>query len=66
MDIKLTRIPTFLEASSKEELIELMLRNNIESGRAYEYRDIQFADGSWVAWYIKDLQDELLAGDFDE
>lgn len=63
MDIKLTRIPLFLEASSKKKLVKKMLKNNLESGLAYEYRDIQQEAGRWIAWYVADLENAVFKGE---
>lgn len=44
-------IPTFLKAKTAEELRSLMLKNNLKLNQEFNYFDIQFANGSWFAWY---------------
>jgi hypothetical protein len=48
-------IPIYLEASSKEQLIELMYVNNSQNGKAFNYFQ-PFKDGKkWVVWFYADI-----------
>jgi len=51
----LFRVPIFLVAKTKNELISKMLRNNLINGTEYNYTIIK--DGNkWSAWYNEDVQ----------
>ena len=51
MDIIFKYIPMFLEADTKKDLVEAMLRRSMEDSHSYRFFDIQFVEGKWVAWY---------------
>jgi hypothetical protein len=54
------RIPHYLIANTKDELIRLMLKNNVDNDKEYGYFDIQKEGSQWVAWYydsIKPIED---------
>ena len=44
-------IPLYLEAANKDELVEKMLKNNMEHGAHFSYFDIQKEGKKWVAWF---------------
>lgn len=49
------RIPHFIKAKSPDTLRRLMLANNAKYGQFFDYKNIQFANGEWVAWFYRDL-----------
>ena len=48
-------IPDYLVASSPQGLRRLCLLNNYKHGKQFVYTNIQFVNGKWYAWYIKDI-----------
>lgn len=59
-----SNVKFFLRADSAEELVRLQLENNVRlQGQAF-YTDITFANGSWYAWFLVDLDKhpELVEG----
>jgi hypothetical protein len=46
--------PSYLKASSPEDLEMLMLQTNIRERKQYHFRDIQFSNGFWYCWFDKD------------
>lgn len=59
MSARSTLIPDFIKARSPAGLRRLMFQNNLKDGKQYNYFSIQFASGSWVAWYYRDLRDNF-------
>jgi hypothetical protein len=52
-------IPMFLEATTKEKLVELMYLNNIENAKQYNYMS-PLKDGKmWVVWYYCDINNDV-------
>lgn len=51
--------PSYLKAKSPDDLEMLMLQTNIKDRKVYHFRDIQFVQGSWYAWYDKDQTDSI-------
>ncbi len=49
------RIPSFLQASTKENLIKEMLKNNISKNAEHDYFDIQKDGPLWVVWYYTNI-----------
>ena len=47
----LFRIPIYLEAGSKDELVKKMLENNLKFDMEFEYFDLQIEGKKWVAWF---------------
>ena len=45
------RIPNYLEARTKDELVRAMLLNNIKHGIEFKYFDIQKDGSKWVCWF---------------
>ena len=43
--------PTYIAASSPEELAALMFKVNTLLARYINFQDIQFAKGKWYAWF---------------
>lgn len=57
---KLTLIPLYLEASSKQELVAKMLKNNLSHGMSFKYLS-PIKDGKkWVVWYYGDIEKHFL------
>ena len=65
MVAKSSIIPDFLKARSPQGLRRLMFLKNMKDGKQYKYFAIQFAEGSWVAWFYRDL-DESINGGIEE
>ena len=57
--IKLSEVPVFIEADTKEVLVMAMLDNNVKFGKKFQYKVLKDGD-QWVAWYEHDLELELL------
>lgn len=53
--MRMTQVPVFLEANSKEDLVKKMLQANHKSSQWNNYFDIQKVDGKWIAWYFFDI-----------
>lgn len=49
------QLPFYIRARSPQGLRRAMLSNNAKAGLTFHYFDIQFAQGSWYAWYYKGL-----------
>jgi hypothetical protein len=49
------QLPFFIKARSPQGLRRLMIKTNAKHGYTFHYFDIQFANGSWYAWFYKDL-----------
>lgn len=49
------RLPLFLEAKNKLELIKKMTANNVKHMREFEYFNIQKDGRKWIAWFYTDL-----------
>lgn len=54
-DTKINNIPVYLEASSKRELIEKMLKNNMLNGKVYNYQTPVKEGRNWVVWFFADV-----------
>jgi len=54
----ITYVPVFVEADSKENLIQAFLKINLEMRRENRYFDIQKDGNKWVAWYYRNLRAE--------
>lgn len=48
-------VPNFVKASSANLLREAMLLNNLRLLSEIKYQDIQFANGTWYAWYYEKI-----------
>lgn len=46
-----TEVPAFVKSRTPEGLRRKMLQNNAKSRISHHYFDVQYADGSWYAWY---------------
>ena len=62
----LNLIPLFLEANSKRELVEKMLRNNASKGREFSYYSPLKDGKKWVVWYYDRPQLDIRAEALDE
>ena len=49
-------IPLYLEASSKDDLIKMMLLNNKINARKFNYMQPMSEDGGWVVWFFADIE----------
>jgi hypothetical protein len=49
-------LPFFIRSRSPNGLRRSMLQNNAKYGMTFQYFDIQFAQGSWYAWYYRSLE----------
>ena len=56
---KLTEILVPLRAPTPETLSKKMFENNIKDSTWYNYADPTFANGQWVTWYMKDIENEI-------
>jgi hypothetical protein len=50
------RIPHYLLASTRDELVRVMFKNNLKDGMEYQYFDISFDGSKWTAWFKKVVQ----------
>ncbi len=57
---KPTEIKVFIEAKSKEALVQAMLENNLKFGKKFIYDPIVKDGSKWVAWYEHDFEQEIL------
>lgn len=55
------RVPIFLTAPTRDELVRLMLQNNLKNGKEYRYFDISFDGSSWVAWFYSIIEIKPMA-----
>lgn len=55
MENNLFLVKVFIEASSKDELISLQLKNNFVNGFRFMYGDPVKEGKSWVVWYFADV-----------
>ena len=53
MQVSIRRIPNYIAARSQKGLRRLMLLKNTKEGKEYNYFDIQFVNGKWVAWFYQ-------------
>ena len=53
--MKMTEIPIFVEAPTKQELVQRMFEINQKSGQWNNFFDIQKDGNKWIAWYYFDL-----------
>lgn len=60
MENNLFLVKAFIEASSKEELISLQLRNNVANGFRFIYGDPVKEGKSWVVWYFADVSRHMI------
>ena len=51
MAARANEIPFFLKARTPKELRALMIKTNVKNFMTIQYFDIQFAQGSWWAWF---------------
>lgn len=54
-DVKLTRIPLMIEASSVENLQKIMLLTNEANMRSFDYSFPEKMGAKWIAWYYADV-----------
>lgn len=52
---KLSLIPLFIEASTREELILLMIANNSINSQAFNYFEPKKDGKKWVVWFFADI-----------
>ena len=52
------RIPQFLQARTREDLVRAMLVNNISHGMEFDYFDIQKDGKLFIAWFRQPLSFE--------
>lgn len=52
--MKITEIPIYLEAKTKNELINEMLKNNQKNNKHYQYKTPMKDGDKWVVWYYED------------
>ena len=45
------RVPQYIEARSKEDLVRAMLLNNLQHGMEFRYFDISKDGRNWIAWF---------------
>lgn len=57
--VKPTEVKVFLEARTKESLVQKMLENNLKHGKKFVY-DIMRDGQGYVAWYEHDFELEML------
>jgi hypothetical protein len=50
------RVPIYLTALTRDELVRLMLQNNLNNQKEHRYFDISFDGSSWVAWFYSVIQ----------
>ncbi len=50
--------PSSIEAKTKAELRELMIRLNQKYGKNFRYFDFQYAKGKWHCWFQLSEADE--------
>lgn len=48
-------LPVYLEASSKDKLIKLMLLNNEVNASSFNYQTPAQEGSKWVVWFYADL-----------
>lgn len=51
MSKNIHRIPHYLQASTPEQLKQLMHKNNIKNDQEFLYFDIQREGSFWIAWF---------------
>lgn len=51
MTARAGEIPSFIKALTPRGLRLSMLRNNTKHGVTFQYFDIQFVEGKWIAWF---------------
>lgn len=56
MEKVITKIPLFLEASTRDELMMMCLKNNQINDKEFEYYQIYESNGSVIAWFRADLE----------
>jgi hypothetical protein len=54
-ETNLAVVPNFIKASTPDLLRELMLINNLKMKSEIKYFDIQFVNGTWIAWYYESI-----------
>lgn len=60
MSDRVTVLPIYLQAKTKDELIAKMIKNNLGKGKHFKYFS-PIKDGSnWVVWYYADVKDEMI------
>lgn len=47
-------VPLFVEAETKQELVQEMIRNNAKDRVTYKYFSIVFDGKTWSGWYYGD------------
>jgi hypothetical protein len=45
------RVPQFVEARTRQDLVRAMLLNNLLHGMEFDYFGIQKDGAKWIAWY---------------
>jgi len=58
--VKLSMVPVYITAKTKEDLTLAMLNNNIQKSKQFQYFDIQKDGKEWIAWYYTDVYEEAL------
>lgn len=57
------RVPIYLEAKNKDDLIKLMYETNLINGKSYNYQP-PIKDGKrWVVWFYVDINLHNKVGD---
>lgn len=55
MSVSGRMIPNYIKAQSPLGLRLAMIKNNSKKGKHFQYFDIQFAEGNWIAWYFEEV-----------
>ena len=53
--INLKRIPRYIIANTKDDLVRIMFQTNLKYKKEFQYFDIQKEGTKWVAWFYFDL-----------
>ena len=56
MDTNINTIPHYITASTKQDLVKEMFKNNIRYNTRFQYFDIQKDGDLYVAWYYKKVE----------
>lgn len=56
MSVGANVVPHFVKARTKEMLVRRMALIASRRGTYIKFRDIQKADGEWIAWYDSELK----------
>jgi hypothetical protein len=60
-----TLIPVYIEASSKQNLIQLMLYTNRVNSRSFNYQTPMKEGKKWVVWFFADLESTTIVQEKD-